>query len=126
MIEIARIRCAEAHQATAWTRLVWTQTSSKSSPRIASTSMVSRKSVLSSKDIYAGPIVRKTHTPQTHQSTTRALGLRCAHSTNGERRCVCVGRQDHGYGGVNAFVKPRNNESLPRCTAKRCTNEIGA
>ena len=48
MTEAARIRCAEAHQATAITRVFCTHTSSSSRPRMASTSMVSRKSVLTS------------------------------------------------------------------------------
>jgi len=72
MTEIARIRCAEAHQATACTRVLCTHTSSSNRPRMASTSMVSRNSVLTSNDIQTGPIVRK----QNARSTTRALAYR--------------------------------------------------
>src|SRR3954465_5038947 len=53
--ELARKRCAHAHHPTAVTRLFCTHTSRSSRPRIASTSMVSRKSVLTSDDIQAGP-----------------------------------------------------------------------
>src|SRR6185369_8554976 len=90
--EIARIRCAEAHQATACTRLVCTHTSSSSRPRMASTSMVSRNSVLTSKDIHTGPIVRKTKCPFHNPCSC----LPHAHSTNGEPCCWCVRCQDHG------------------------------
>src|SRR4026207_510128 len=58
MSDVERMRRAEAHPATAATRVFCTHTSSSSSPRIASTSIVRRKRVLTSNDIQAGPIVR--------------------------------------------------------------------
>src|SRR5687768_10957020 len=63
MTDVERMRCAEAHQATARTRVFCTHTSSSSKPRIASTSIVRRKRVLTSNDIQVGPIVRRDTLP---------------------------------------------------------------
>src|ERR1051326_3848944 len=64
---------------------------------MASTSIVRRKSVLTSNDIHAGPMVRRERDPF-HNRT----GLLPAGSTNDENGGSTPGRENHGYRRVYA------------------------